>query len=260
MKIERFVSADILKPFVKTFIIIESENETESRILPDTSIVIPFRYKGSVTFAEQGIKSSFPVSVITGLGKSPRLLNYSKGTAILLVIFNEVGAAAFFNEPLHELFGKSVSLDNLIQPHRLDEIEERLNKAENNRQRISIIERFLISELKRTQSDPLILSAIQKIKSVGGNIRVKDLILNLPASRDSFEKRFRRVVGTSPKQFAAIVRLRSLIANYSTAESLTDAAQTAGYFDQAHFIKDFKSFTGQTPQAFFRSSARKANQ
>ncbi len=255
MKIEKYIPADRLKPFIKTFMIIESENGTENRILPDTSIVLAFRFNGQITYRENNVKNNLPASLITGLMKSARLLNYSKETANLLVIFNECGAAAFFNEPIHELFGTSVSLESLIQRSNLSEIEEQLAEAKTNRQRISIVEQFLISELKETQSDMLVLNAAQKIKSANGDVKIRDLVEVLHISRDPFEKRFRRLVGTSPKQFASIVRLRNLIDNRSPAESLTDAAQAAGYFDQAHFIKDFKSFTGQTPQAFFKSSA-----
>jgi AraC-like DNA-binding protein len=48
--------------------------------------------------------------------------------------------------------------------------------------------------------------------------------------------------------------MRHVIDTYTADRSLTDTAHTAGYFDQAHFIKDFKSFTGETPDAFFKSS------
>jgi len=78
MKIEKFLPADILKPFIKTFMIIESENAMENGILPDTSIVMAFRFRGETDFAERGIKNELPVSMITGLRKSERLINYSK--------------------------------------------------------------------------------------------------------------------------------------------------------------------------------------
>lgn len=51
MKIEKFSPADILKPFVKTFLINESENAMENRILPDISIVMAFRFRGETNFA-----------------------------------------------------------------------------------------------------------------------------------------------------------------------------------------------------------------
>ena len=120
-------------------------------------------------------------------------------------------------------------------------------------QRIAIVERFLLAELKKPAHDGLVLHTIQKIHTANGDIRIKDMLTDLHISRDPFEKRFRRITGTSPKQFAVIVRLRHLIDHYAKAASLTDVAYASGYFDQAHFIKDFRSFTGQTPHAFFKS-------
>jgi AraC-like DNA-binding protein len=256
MKIEKYLPSAALKPFIQTFMIIESENGMENRILPDTSPVMAFRYKGKIMYTENGIVNRLPTSVVSGVRKSPRLVDYSKNTATLIVSFHEGGAAAFFNEPIHELFGISVSLDDLIPRHKLNEIEEQLSGAIDNRRRIVIIEKFMLSILKEPLSDPLVINAVQKIKATNGDIRIKELLTTLPISRDPFEKRFRRLIGTSPKQFSVIVRLKHLITNYSPPDSLTDAAHNAGYFDQAHFIKDFKLFTGQTPQDFFKSSPR----
>jgi AraC-like DNA-binding protein len=253
MKMERHLPVNILKPFIKTFMIIESEHGMENRTLPDTSMVIAFRYRGVVSDEVQGVKSKLPAAVITGIRKSSRLINYSRQAATLLVIFNPGGAAAFFKEPLHELFGISLSLDALISPGKLNEIEEQLTDAKDSLQRIAVIEHFLISRLNETRPDLLIHHAIQKIQFAHGSIRIKELVSTLPLSHDPFEKRFRRLTGTSPKQFSSIVRLRNVINNYDPAINMTETALTAGYFDQAHFIKDFTSFTGQTPLEFFKS-------
>lgn len=256
MKFKKHLSADILKPFIKSFMIIESERKTENRILPDTSLVMAFRFRGNVALAREGSENTLPVSLVSGLMKSPRLLTYSERTAAFLVTFHEGGAAAFFKEPLQELFGASISLDNLIRPNKVREIEERLAGASNTAERISTVERFLLSELKRTQPDNLILNAVQKIKRAKGNIRIGGLAKELHISHDPFEKRFRKIIGATPKRFSAIVRLRNLINEHSQRTSLIDEVYAAGYFDQPHFIKDFKSFTGQTPTDFFKSPPR----
>jgi AraC-like DNA-binding protein len=252
MRVERHIPEGLLKPFIKSFTIIESEDGMVNRILPDTSIVVAFRYKGT-TFAGAEDKTRLPASAISGLTKSARFIGYSKETAALLVQFRETGAVAFSDEPLHELSGLHVSLDNLLRRQKLQDIEEQLAEAKNNLRRFSIVEHFILSELKEQRSDPLIIAAVQKIKSARGDIRIKDLITSLPISRDPFEKRFRQAIGTSPKQFARIIRLRDLIGKYPQTKNLTEVAFSAGYFDQAHFIRDFKSFTGQTPKDFFKS-------
>jgi AraC-like DNA-binding protein len=250
---ELFLPSPILQPYIKSFLVMESEQGMVNRLLPDTSIVIAFRLRGKVAFCDNGVVQQIPQSVISGIRESSRTVDYAKDTANLLVIFKEGGAAAFFKEPLHELGSISVSLDYLIQQSKVRALEEELAAAENTHQRIGIIERFLLSELKNTQPDLLIGEAIQQIRLSKGDIKIKELLSGLPISRDPFEKRFRKITGTSPKHFAAIIRLKNLIENYSGAVSLTEAAYSAGYYDQAHFIKDFRSFTGQAPLDFFKT-------
>jgi AraC-like DNA-binding protein len=250
---EQFFPSPVLQPYIKHFLFIESEHGMVNRILPDTSIVIAFRLKGNVSYSDNGTTQQFPQTVISGIRESSRLVDYEKGATNLLVIFNEGGAAPFFKEPLHELGSLSVSLDHLIHRSKVNAIEEELAVAGNNKQRIMIIECFLLSELKRKEPDQLVREAILQIKQTKGDIKIKDLLTGLPISRDPFEKRFRKITGTSPKHFAAIVRLKNLIDNYTGSISLTEAAYTAGYYDQAHFIKDFRAFTGQTPHDFFKT-------
>jgi AraC-like DNA-binding protein len=249
----QFLPSPALQPYIKHFLIIECEQGMVNRILPDTSIVIAFRLRGQVSYSDNGATHKIAQSVISGIRDSSRLVDYAKDTTNLLVIFKEGGAAAFFKEPLHELGSISVSLDHLVQRGKVCAIEEELAAADNNNQRILIVERFLLSELKKTQSDALVSEAIKKIKLSKGDIKVKELLASLPISRDPFEKRFRKITGTSPKHFAAIIRLKNLIENYTDAISFTEAAYSAGYYDQAHFIKDFRAFTGQTPHDFFKA-------
>jgi AraC-like DNA-binding protein len=249
----QFLPSPVLQPYVKHFLLIETEQGMVNRILPDTSIVIAFRLKGKVSYSDNDATHALPQTVISGIRETSRLVDYEKGATNLLVVFNEGGAAAFFKEPMHELGSITVSLNYLIQQSKVNAIEEELAAASNNNQRILIIERFLLSELKKAEPDHLVREAIHHIKLMKGDIKIKDLLTRLPISRDPFEKRFRKITGTSPKHFAAIVRLKSLIENYKDNSSLTDAAYTAGYYDQAHFIKDFRSFTGQTPHDFFKT-------
>jgi AraC-like DNA-binding protein len=253
LKAERYLPSDGLKPFVRAFMLIESADGTVNHILPDTSLTLAFRTAGTVAAVEDDARVLLPAAVLTGLRKTSRRLAYAKHSATLVVQFNETGAASFFREPLHELFNASVSLDSLIPWRKLDEVEDRLAAATGNAARVAVVERFLLARLREPEPDRLIREAVQAIHSAHGDLRVKDLVADLPISQDAFEKRFNRVIGTSPKQFAKIVRLRNLIRQVPQRNSLTDAALTAGYFDQAHFIKDFKAFTGKTPHAFFQS-------
>jgi AraC-like DNA-binding protein len=83
-------------------------------------------------------------------------------------------------------------------------------------------------------------------------VKITQLAQQLFISQSRFEKRFRRIVGTSAKKFAGIVRLRCLLEMSVNERNLTTLGLSAGYFDQAHFIKDFRSMTGETPGEYFK--------
>ncbi|WP_428657266.1 helix-turn-helix domain-containing protein [Runella sp.] len=254
MKMEAYLPTALLRPFVKSYLIIESQEELVNRVLPGTSLAVAFRIKGQVNYLTESNSTVLPSTAISGLRKSVRLINYSKNTATLIVSFTETGANAFFKEPLHELFEESISLDNFIPQHKLSIIEEQLAETQNNNQRIAIVEQFLMSKIGNSTPDKLILNAIYRINAAKGSIKMRELAGTLYISQDAFEKRFRKIVGTSPKQFSSIIRMKSVIHQKQPTQSLTEIAFDAGYFDQPHFNKDFKLFTGQTPTDFFKSS------
>jgi AraC-like DNA-binding protein len=251
MTITQCLPTESLKSFIKAYLIIESHAEAVNRVLPDTSMAIAFQYKGQVNYVTDNKISKVPASAISGLRRSARLINYLKDTATFIVLFNATGASAFFKAPMYELFEESVSLDNFIEQAQISFIEEHLAGAENNPQRVAIVERFLLSKLSRQNHDGLILAALQKIHHEKGNIKIKRLANALFISQDAFEKRFRRIVGTTPKQYSSIVRMKSIIDQKPLGENLAGVVFEAGYFDLPHFYKDFKSFTGQTPTDFF---------
>lgn len=252
MKIVDFIPTEQLKPFVRTYRIIENQDELVNRVLPNTSLAIAFRCKGNVNYIRENRYDNLPISTISGIRKSVRLINYSEQTATIVILFKEAGAKAFFKEPLHELFEESVSLDNFIPQKKIAIIEELLAEAKTHNQKIAIIEQFLLSRLHDYKPDKLISTAVAIIQSKKGVIKIKELADTLYISQDAFEKRFRKTIGSSPKQFCYVVRIKSIIDQKQDNQNLIDLAFDAGYFDQPHFNKDFKLFTGQTPSEFFK--------
>jgi AraC-like DNA-binding protein len=245
---------DILKPFVKTITISENEVASSYKVLPDTSIVMGFQYSGKLFYSKDNTKS-IPLSSagITGLMDTYRIFNNSENISTVLVMFSETGAAGFFNQGMHEIFGQSLSLDDLILRSQMDVVAEQLNEAKTDIERINTVEKFLIARLKHKANDELVNMAVSLIKQYAGNIKITLLAEKFNISQGQFEKRFRKTVGASPKKFASIIRLRHILnSSSSTENNLTKLGLDAGYFDQAHFIKDFKSFTGETPEQFFK--------
>jgi AraC-like DNA-binding protein len=96
------------------------------------------------------------------------------------------------------------------------------------------------------------LEAVNLIYESRGTMRIKELNQKLFISQSPFEKRFRKIVCTTPKKFASIIRFNSLLDHFHKSKSLTEICYENNFFDQAHFIKGFKQFTGETPESFKR--------
>lgn len=132
------------------------------------------------------------------------------------------------------------------------EVEEQLAESASDQQRIRIVEQFLRSQLKDVPTDKLIDEALKLIFQSKGTFRIKELSQKLFISQSSFEKRFRKIVGTTPKKFSSIIRFNTVLDNLHNTKSLTEIGYESNFFDQAHFTKDFKQFTGETPENFKR--------
>lgn len=252
MSFVTYLPTDILKPFVKSFAISKNEKAGSYKILPDTSIVMGFQYSGKLAYSENNNVIPLSPAGITGLRDTFRIFTNSENTNTVLVMFSETGAGAFFGNSMYEIFGSSLSLDDLMLRSQMDVVADQLNEAKTDTERINVIEKFLISRINHRANDELVNLAVTFIKQQRGNIKIAALADKLNISQSQFEKRFRNTVGASPKKFASIVRLNYILKASAKENTLTECGLDAGYFDQAHFIKDFKSFTGETPKQFLK--------
>ena len=259
MKFKTYIPCDILKPFIRSLAISENSDESSYKVLPDTGLVIGFQYKGKLSLIRSDQENPLAISGITGLNDSYRIFKNSADIGSVLVFFKEAGAASFFSQPIHELFRESVSLDNFMLRSELLILEERLCEATTDLKRIAVIERFLISKLSPIPSDNMVLTALAIIHRSKGNIRISELASQLNISQSPLEKRFRKLVGASPKKFASILRFKHILQQQNLQQHklqdnkpLSDLAYEAGFYDQAHFIKEFKNFTGETPERYFK--------
>jgi AraC-like DNA-binding protein len=242
-----------LRPFVKSFVVVEFPFDRKLRLLPDTNFVAEFRFRG-----ECGLDGghNLPRAVISGLWDTARTRIYTEGSSILLVMFTEIGAAAFVRDPLDTFFNTTAAMDEAINPAReLGPLEEQLATAKNHARRIQIVEGFLLEHVHEIRLDPFVPAAVAAIEETQATIRIEELARRVGLSQSALERRFRRNVGTSPKQFASILRLKNAIRLRGRGHDFTSIAYSAGYTDQSHFINAFKRVTGLAPSAFFQQSS-----
>lgn len=235
-------------------VISENADEHTYKVFPSTGLVIGFQYKGRLATIADNTEQDLSTAGISGIADRVRLYRNTAGIGTILIYFTETGLAHFSACPAHELFNESISLDNLFAKDAVAALEEVLALAGTDSQRVKAVETFLIKQLKHRDADKVVIRAVQMIYDSKGSIRIKNLLEQLYISQSAFEKRFRKLVGASPKKFASIVRFNTVLQEMGKERSLMEICYDNNFFDQAHFIKDFKQFTGSTPEDFRRLS------
>ncbi|WPQ63726.1 helix-turn-helix transcriptional regulator [Chitinophaga sancti] len=248
MRFDKVSPTAALAPYIKYYVIAENTLAEEYTIFPSTSLVIGFQYRGLLSLVQPTYVTPLSISGISGMTNSFKVFKNSPDIGTVLVYFTETGLLHFTASPANELFNQSIGIDYIFPPLKVREAEERLAMATNDVERIAVMNRFFLSLLRQISMDKLVMEAVRLIYATKGTIKIKALQDQLFISQSPFEKRFRKLVGTSSKKFASIVRFNAVMEGLGTAWSLTEICYEYGFFDQAHFIKDFKQFTGKTPE------------
>ncbi|CAM3495357.1 helix-turn-helix domain-containing protein [Aquirufa ecclesiirivi] len=254
MKFEKHFPTNQLKPYIQYYVVSENELASEYKVFPTSGLVMGFQYQGQLTCIEGPQENKLSSAGISGISNGYKIFKNSANIGTILVYFSEIGFRQFAAQPAHELFNLSISLEDIFDSQDVREVEEQLSLASSDLNRIQTVELFLLSQLKDIEQDKLIMEAVRLIYQSKGNIRIQELNKKLGISASPFEKRFRQLVGTSAKKFASIIRFNSVLDSLEESKSLTEICYENHFFDQAHFIKDFKQFTGDTPEHFKRFS------
>lgn len=163
-----------------------------------------------------------------------------------------LGAHALLGVPMHELTGRLVPLGDLIG-RAGDALPERLATLPDWPSRFALLDDFLLGQLRRaTLPDPAIDWAWRALHRSAGGIRIGTLTRQLGYSRKQLVARFREQVGLPPKRLARVLRFKSALDRLAAEPRLSLAALAVdqGYYDQAHFNREFLTFAGLSPKAY----------
>ena len=114
--------------------------------------------------------------------------------------------------------------------------------------------------VKRMISDcknPLVSNALHEILHQEGCVKMAQIADNMKYSQHYINREFKKNTGFSLKQYSEIIRLQSAI-TYLEKENVDFVYDKLGYYDQAHFIKEFKKFTLLTPQNYLRKKIQRS--
>jgi len=193
----------------------------------------------------------------TGIhGQTDKIRRFTAKNAcgIFGVMLQPYAIPALFNVPATEIKNELVDLALLPGQYGKD-IAEQILFAADNHQRIILMDHFLTNRINEVDH-PEIIFSVQRICREKGNVSIRQITKQSCLSQRQYERRFKDLTGFSPKSFARLVRFKSLVDDYSKeAKTLTEMAYDFGYYDQSHFIQDFKQFSGYKPTTYFGGDA-----
>ena len=144
-----------------------------------------------------------------------------------------------------------VDLGSVLPRGPVAETPPRVEAAASPHERVETVQRFLLGILRAHAVDPVAKAAIRLLLESDRNARVEELARDLGLSDRQLERRFRRGVGISPKQFSMLLRFRRGVRLHRQGLRTADIALACGYFDQAHFTRAFERIAGRPPGRFF---------
>ncbi len=259
MEYKTYSPSPVLAPLVRLFWSLEADATAiaeKQTIVPDGCMEMIIHYGDPYQqFSENGIILQ-PRSFVFGQIIRPLQISPTGRTGMVAVRFHPEGFAPFFTGSLQAMENRAVPLTELFGEEG-DRLTQEILSALSIDNRIAILENFLINRLTSPHSiDAITKSGVGALLESKGQLSVAELAEHVEINRRKLERKFATVIGLSPKQLSKMIRLQSTLRalRSKTFPDLTTLALESGYFDQAHFIKDFREFTGISPKQFYANS------
>lgn len=188
-------------------------------------------------------------SFVAGLHDSPVTVTSSGWQHGLQIDLTPVGARMLFGVPMHLLANRAVDLDDLLGVDA-GLLAERLYQLPTWRARFALVDALLSRRLSVAEPvSPALAWAWRRLCGTSSRLRIGDLADEIGYSRQQLLSAFRDVVGLAPKTMARILRFQRAVAAIEVTgrSEFSAIALDAGYYDQAHFNRDFLELAGTTP-------------
>ncbi len=190
--------------------------------------------------------------VLAGLVDKANCVSINEHTEYFGIRFFPGCMHYFFQVSAKEIANQAIPCED-IWGNQFKSIEYRLRYTDSIDKRIKIANATLLEYLKTCKREPdqWLLTALDIIYQRKGQLSVeKDVSIGI--SSRHLRRIFNHYIGISPKKFSKIVRFQSVLKHMmSNSNNLSKGGYLDfGYFDQPHFIHEFKSFSGVTPNFF----------
>ncbi|HEY4788360.1 MAG TPA: DUF6597 domain-containing transcriptional factor [Bacteroidales bacterium] len=253
MILKHIIPKPALQPYIDSFWVFESDfgvPVTSSRVIVPSGkakIIIPYKnplFANCKSFSKESKENHIH---FVGAWDEPVVISsHTRETGTIIIQLLPKGAYRFADFALHELTNQLFTFDELYGQQGKD-IQNRIADTGDVIQKIELIQLFLIGKLNQLNQNQSIVDYVtEMIVHTHGLMEINQLVKKTGYSKRYIDLLFQRYIGLSPKTLAAVTRFQkfySLWANRNSPDFYKDDLYNF-YYDQSHFIKEFKNFTG----------------
>lgn len=260
MNYQTYTPSEDLSAFIKCHWTLEVPAEmsgTRQRILPDGCIDVAFIFGDDVLrVLPNGSGIPQPRAMVLGQITEAFDVEPTGHVDSFAVRFYPHGFGCFVCTPLKAFANKETPLEHVFGDEETTRLQHALVRAKDTAERIAIAEGFFRERLTHASTiDHVVRETVDLMLRTKGATSVDSLVNGSRSNQRDLERRFNSKVGVSPKQLAKVIRLQAALQEMAGGQhdNLTSVAYECEYYDQAHFIKDFKEFSGVSPKEYLGS-------
>lgn len=249
-----------LNQFVESFIYYRDYDPVHSidRFLPDgnVNIVVDLKDRPQYIYDNETLKEIQACRHVWFSGIRTNFITIPSGkeSEMFIINFHKGRAYPFLEMPLHELTDSVVDGD-LVLTNEIMNLREMILESVLITQKFMVVENYLAKKFRnKLIVNPFIEFAVNKIVASPNQMSIEQISNKVGYSQKHLIKLFKDNVGLTPKGFLKIIRFQKAIEEIAASKKpdWTGIAYESGYYDQSHFINDFKAFSGYTPNQYLQ--------
>ncbi|MBL7930368.1 MAG: AraC family transcriptional regulator, partial [Bacteroidia bacterium] len=232
----------------------------KQKIFPDGSTELIFHYGDRFRkYDEKGGSHIQEKSFIHGQLHKYIEVEPTGKVGIFSARFHPGGLQPFIPLPVSKLTQQTFSLPK-VWGAAGTALEKEMLSASSNNMRLKILETFLLEHINTNPHSSLASKLVEAILANEGNISIDELSSKMNLGIRQLTRTFVSCMGIKPKMLARIIRFHKVLKLIEEGHlpTFTAIAVEGGFYDQAHFIKDFREITGLNPKKYFSEDLKMA--
>lgn len=260
MKFTMLLPHPDLAKLIECYWMMQSDDSTPKveKIIPDGFTELIFNYGSVYKVKTGGSWHTQTPNLLAGQISSNFYLQNTAETGSFAIKLKPAALTQLFGLNMEDYLDRIVDLDTFPHPE-LAELKKHFLPFQNEQILKQRLDNYFLMLSKSATKNPL-EDELQLIFDSNGMASIKNLCDTGKKSERQLQRLFKKYVGLSPKYYARIIRFNYIFQLIKDKNrNWADIVYQSGYYDQSHFIRNFKAFTGEDPSTYFFEEVNMAN-